>query len=71
MSEIALSEDEIIEITRYKRPSLQIQFLKSIGIDARIRRDNTVFVNRFEYMAAANQKLPKQQSAPKLKSLRR
>lgn len=71
MSELTLSQEEIVEVTGFKIPSKQIRFLKEIGIDAKKRRDNTVFVNRFAYMAAANPKPPSQEPAPKLKSIKR
>jgi len=71
MSELTLSQEEIIEVTGFKLASKQIAFFKEIGIDAKRRRDNTVFVNRFAYMAAANARAPEQAAAPKLKSMRR
>lgn len=46
MSELALSDIEIREITGYVRPSLQMEVLRSLGIPARRRPDNTVLVMR-------------------------
>ena len=41
-----LTEAELERITRYKRPSKQLEILKSLGIPARLRCDNTVLVLR-------------------------
>jgi hypothetical protein len=61
-----LQEHEIVRITRYHRPSKQLEFLKSLGIPAKLRADNTVCVLRMHVMHP----LPTQQPAndgPKLK----
>jgi hypothetical protein len=64
-----LSEAEIVRITRYHRPSLQLAILRKMGIPATMRRDNTVLVFRMHtmtpaVMSAANDR-------PKLKSSRK
>lgn len=41
-----LSEAEIVRMTGYRRPGKQIETLKSLGIPARRRPDNTVLVMR-------------------------
>ena len=41
-----LTEAGLERITRYKRPSKQLEILKSLGIPARLRCDNTVLVLR-------------------------
>ena len=46
MTDLALSDTEIKEITGYARPSRQLEVLRSLGIPARRRPDNTVLVMR-------------------------
>jgi hypothetical protein len=41
-----LSDDEIIELTHYRRPAEQLRKLKEMGVPATRLRDNTVRVLR-------------------------
>jgi hypothetical protein len=41
-----LTEDELESMTGYRRPSKQMEMLKSLGIPARLRPDNSVLVMR-------------------------
>nr|WP_198982705.1 DUF4224 domain-containing protein [Herbaspirillum sp. ASV7] len=43
---LTLTEEEIFEITGYRRPSAQLRALEEMGIPARRRPDNTVMVLR-------------------------
>jgi len=66
MSDLALSASEIREITGYARPSLQLEVLRSLGIPARRRPDNSILVMRMHctHPAAATQApLPQRKSA--------
>jgi hypothetical protein len=68
MEELELSEDEIVRITRFRRPKKQLEFLTDMGIPAKLRRDNTVCVLRM------HMRYPTQQAAndaPKRKSEKR
>jgi hypothetical protein len=67
--DLELSEAELVNLTKYRRPSCQMAFLKRAGIPATLRRDNTVLVLRMHLHypsppAAAN-------DAPRLKSSRK
>jgi hypothetical protein len=46
MTDLALSDAEIRAITGYARPKLQMEVLRSLGIPARRRPDNSVLVMR-------------------------
>jgi predicted naringenin-chalcone synthase len=48
-----LTEAELVRITGYRRPSKQIEILKSLGIPACMRRDNSVLVMRMHCIAPA------------------
>jgi hypothetical protein len=50
---LELTEDELERITGYKRPSKQMEMLKSLGIPARRRPDNSVLVMRMHCIAPA------------------
>jgi hypothetical protein len=50
---LELTEDEIERITGYKRPTKQMEMLKSLGIPARRRPDNSVLVMRMHCIAPA------------------
>lgn len=68
VDELALPEHEIRELTGYARPHKQIEVLKSLGIPARRRPDNSVLVLRMHLrnpvQVAAN-------DTPKLKPKKR
>jgi hypothetical protein len=68
MNSITLSQQEIEEITHLKRPAFQVKFLKQLGIEAKMRPDNTVLVMRHNLKPAANDAAIQQ---PTLKSSRR
>lgn len=65
---IALTDDELKELTGYSRPAYQLRILKGLGIPARRRPDNSVLVMRMHCTTpvalAAN-------DAPKLKPKKR
>jgi hypothetical protein len=46
MTDLALTEDEIVELTHYRRPAEQLRKLKEMGVPATRLRDNTVRVLR-------------------------
>jgi hypothetical protein len=68
MSTITLTEQEIEEITHYKKPSHQIRSLRELGIKAEKRPDNTVLVFRHHLTQTQAANDAKQ---PSLKSSRR
>lgn len=68
VDELALPEDEIRELTGYSRPAYQIRVLKSLGIPARRRPDNSVLVLR---MHLRNPVVIAANDGPKLKSSRK
>lgn len=41
-----LTADEVYEVTHRTRPSAQLRSLRAMGIEARLRADNTVLVLR-------------------------
>lgn len=64
MTDLALSDEEIHEITGYARPTRQMEVLKSLGIPARRRPDNSVLVLRMHLVHPATVAAPPE---PKLK----
>ena len=68
MAELWLSETELTKLTGYRVPAYQMKVLKSLGIPARRRPDNSVLVMRMHCMHPAT--LPANE-APKLKSSRK
>lgn len=68
VDELALPEHEVQELTGYARPKRQLDVLKSLGIPARLRPDNTVLVLR---MHLRNPVTVAANDGPKLKSSRR
>ena len=67
MTELALSPEEIKEITGYARPALQLRVLQSLGIPARKRPDNSILVMRMHCIHPATHV----QHEPRLKSSRK
>lgn len=68
MSDLALSDDEIIELTRYRRAAEQLRKLKEMGVPATRLRDNTVRVLRMHLIhpaATAAAPAPQRKSARK------
>ncbi len=53
MTELALSDKEVHEITGYARPTKQLEVLKSLGVPARRRPDNSVLVLRMHLVHPA------------------
>lgn len=53
MSDLILSEEEIIELTRYRRAAEQLRQLQLLGIPATRLRDNTVRVLRMHLIHPA------------------
>lgn len=53
MNELALSNQEIIDLTHYKRAAEQLRVLKAMGIPATRLHDNTVRVLRMHLMQPA------------------
>jgi hypothetical protein len=66
--ELWLSDAELTKLTGYRVPAYQMKVLKSLGIPARRRPDNSVLVMRMHCMHPAT--LPAN-DAPKLKSSRK
>lgn len=52
---IALSAEEICELTRYKLPVYQMRVLKELGIKAKLLHDNTVRVLRRDLLTPEGQ----------------
>lgn len=46
-----LTEDELQSMTGYRRPSKQMEVLRSLGIPARLRPDHSVLVMRMHCMS--------------------
>lgn len=69
MSDLYLSEQELVETTGYRRPTGQMRILKELGIPARRRPDNTILVLRMHMAHPAS--MPTATNAPKLKSIRK
>lgn len=63
-----LSEDELYDLTRYRRPSNQLKMLQSLGIPARMRVDNTVLVLRMHLQYPTSMQSERK---PELKSSQR
>ncbi|WP_338762102.1 DUF4224 domain-containing protein [Massilia sp. METH4] len=59
-----LSDAELFELTRYRRPAEQLRELAKLGVPARRMRDNTVRVLRMHLVAPA---APSPTIRPKLK----
>lgn len=73
MDSLTLSKEELHDLTRYRRPALQIKVLALLGIPALLRRDNTVCVLRADVVWRERPE-PVRKSAeeePMLKSTRR
>jgi hypothetical protein len=64
-----LEEWEIVRITRYRRPKKQVEMLKSLGVPAKLRCDNTVLVLRMHLMTPTQQQAAN--DAPKRKSAKK
>lgn len=60
-----LSDNELFELTRYRRPAEQLRELAKLGVPARRMRDNTVRVLRMHLVAPATPTAPTLR--PKLK----
>lgn len=53
MTDLALTEEEIIELTHYRRAAEQLRKLKEMGVPATRLRDNTVRVLRMHLVHPA------------------
>lgn len=62
----ALTELELYELTRYRRPAAQMRVLKELGVPAQLLRDGTVRVLRMHLMQPATPGFAKPASRPKL-----
>jgi hypothetical protein len=69
VDELALPEQEVRELTGYERPGNQLKVLKSLGIPARRRPDNTILVLRMHLMTPTQQQAAN--DAPKRKSAKK
>ncbi|WP_454826086.1 DUF4224 domain-containing protein [Paraburkholderia xenovorans] len=69
--QIDLTEEEIVRMTGYRRPGKQIETLKSLGIPARRRPDNSVFVMRVHCLYPVGAPERAWNDRPKLKSISR
>lgn len=61
-----LTDEELQRITRYRRPTKQMQVLRDLGIPARLRPDNTVLVLRMHLVNPVSLTQPER---PRLKLL--
>lgn len=66
LNDIALTQEQIEELTKYKLPSKQMAVLKRLGIRAERLRDNTVRVLRMDVLNRTPS--TDEQNGPKLKS---
>lgn len=66
---LALSEEELVEITGYLRPTNQLKVLQGLGIPARRRPDNTILVLRMHLIHPAS--IQPAANAPQRKSARK
>lgn len=73
IDQLALPQEELRELTGYARPSKQLEALKSLGIPARRRPDNTVLVLRMHMIHPVPMQVHASgpSTAPKLKSSRK
>ncbi|MFM0218235.1 DUF4224 domain-containing protein [Paraburkholderia caledonica] len=69
--QIDLTEEEIVRMTGYRRPGKQIETLKSLGIPARRRPDNSVLVMRVHCIYPVGAPERAANDRPKLKSISR
>ncbi|PJC95966.1 hypothetical protein GQ37_025175 [Janthinobacterium sp. BJB1] len=53
MSELALSDQEVIDLTHYRRAAEQLRVLKEMGVPATRLHDNTVRVLRMHLIHPA------------------
>lgn len=69
---LTLTEEEIVEITGYRRGYEQLAFFKSLGVPARRRPDGSVSVCREHYirLGAATPPASNVESRPRLRSER-
>lgn len=49
MSDVALTDEQLVEVTHKKRPTAQCRALRHMGIQHRQRPDGTVLVHRQHY----------------------
>jgi hypothetical protein len=54
MNELALSDQEVIDLTHYRRAAEQLRALKEIGVPATRLHDNTVRVLRMHLVHPAS-----------------
>ena len=66
-----LSQEEIIQLTGYRWPTKQIEMLESMGVPARRRLDNSVFVLRAHCMRPMAPQPQTEQAKPKLRLIKR
>lgn len=71
MSALILSEDEIIELTHYRRAFEQLRQLKALGVPAIRLRDNTVRVLRMHLIYPAHAPGAPAAPRPQLKLLKK
>lgn len=67
MSSLALTQDEVVEVTGYRRVSRQLAILRELGIPCRRRPDNTVLVLRMHFLQPVERANPE---PPRLRSSR-
>lgn|GEM_PF-1181460 len=68
---LELTETELVRMTGYRRPGKQIETLKSLGIPARKRPDNSVLVLRVHCMYPVASPERAAADKPKLKPISR
>lgn len=69
LEDIALTNEQIQELTGYKLPSKQMEVLKRLGIRATKLRNNTIRVLRMDLLSRTPS--PTEQEGPRLKSSRK
>lgn len=70
-NQFELTDAEIIRMTGYRRPGKQIETLKSLGIPALRRQDNTVLVMRVHCIYPVGSPERAANDRPKLKPISR
>lgn len=64
---LILTDEELFEITHYRRPSAQMRMLKAMGIPVRLRHDNTICVLRMHFYPSGTLPEPPEPPEPKLR----
>lgn len=70
MSDLTLTEQQIVDITGYKQPSRQLKIFEALGVPAHRRVDGSVSVCRQHYLELRRAQ-QEDRPTPKLRPIRR